>query len=46
MKTFVRGFAPAVKALDWFDIVWLVYILGAGVLFGLVMEILMDEFSP
>lgn len=46
MKAFVRGFAPAVKALDWFDIVWLVYILGAGVLFGLVMEILMDEFRP
>lgn len=46
MKRFVQGFAPAVKALDWFDIVWLVYILGAGVLFGLVVEILMDEFRP
>lgn len=46
MKTFVRGFAPAVKALDWLDIAWLVYIVGAGVLFGLVVEILMDEFRP
>lgn len=46
MKTFAKGFAPAVKALDWFDIVWLVYISGAGVLFGLVVEILMDEFRP
>lgn len=46
MKTFAKGFAPAVKALDWFDIVWLVYFVGAGILFGLVMEILMDEFRP
>lgn len=46
MKTFVRGFAPAVKALDWLDIAWLVYVVGMGIVFGLVMELLMDEFSP
>lgn len=46
MKNFVRGFAPAVKALDWLDIAWLVYVVGMGIVFGLVMELLMDEFSP
>lgn len=46
MIRFIRGFPPAVRALELFEIVWLVYIMGAGVLFGLVMELLMDEFRP
>lgn len=46
MRNFVKGFSPAVKALDWLDISWLIYIVGMGILFGFVMEILMDEFKP
>lgn len=42
----MKGFAPAVRALDWFEIAWLVYFFGAGILAGLVIELLMDEFRP
>lgn len=45
MKRFVRGFTPAARALDWFEMVWLLYFVGCGIVAGLVIEILMDEVS-
>lgn len=38
------GFAPAAKAMDWLDYTWTLYIVGCGILAGLVVEILMDQF--
>lgn len=46
MKRFVKGFQPAVKAMDWFDWFYLSFIVFASTLFWAVMSELMSEFRP
>lgn len=46
MKTFVKGFKPALKDTDWFDWFWLLYVVFVGFLFRLVSGELMEMFSP
>lgn len=44
VKRFTRSFAVTIRVMDWLDMFYLVYIVGAGIVAGLVIEILMDEF--
>jgi hypothetical protein len=46
MKRFGRGFAATIRAFDWLDTAFIVYVIGAGVVAGMVIEVLMDEFKP
>lgn len=46
MKTFVKGFKPAIKNMDWFDWFYLSFIVFAGALFRGVMIELMEMFNP
>lgn len=46
MKTFVKGFRPALRDTDWFDWFYLVFIVFASVLFCAVVDELMEMFSP
>lgn len=43
MRRFGKGFATTVRLMDWLDIAYLLYIVGAGIVFGFVIELLMEE---
>jgi hypothetical protein len=46
VKRFGRGLVKTIRQTDWLDRSYLVFMVGAGVLFGAVMDFLMGEFKP
>jgi hypothetical protein len=46
VKRFGKDLVKTVRQSDWFDWLYLSYIVGAGVVFAAVMNLLMDEFRP
>ena len=45
MKTFIEGFKPALKSMDWFEWFYLSFIVFASALFWLVLDELMEAFN-
>lgn len=46
MRRFGRDLVKTIRQNELFDWLYLAYIVGAGVLFAGVMNLLMDEFRP
>lgn len=46
MKRLGKGLVKTVRLNDWLDWSFLAYMVGAGILFGYVMEVLWREFRP